>query len=200
MRRTPMIFISLTLVDGTDVATKAVPVARAFRKLSKSLRRMRPPGPEPGTNVRSTSASFARRRMAGDVITRGRSDCAGSSATCATSASALTAGSAGVSGAGSTGASAAADSRDSTALPSVSMMTSGAPTATMSPGSPASLSTVPLTGDDSSTAALSVIMVPTTSSSLMCWPTSTNHSPISDSTVPSPRSGSLKTYSLIPPP
>ncbi|MEO0998238.1 MAG: biotin/lipoyl-containing protein, partial [Pseudomonadota bacterium] len=35
--------------------------------------------------------------------------------------------------------------------PSVSKITSGAPTATMSPGSPASDLTVPLTGDDTST-------------------------------------------------
>ncbi len=48
---------------------------------------------------------------------------------------------------------------------SVSNTISAAPTATMSPGSPASLMTVPVIGEDNSTAALSVIIVPTTSSS-----------------------------------
>ena len=50
-------------------------------------------------------------------------------------------------------------------LAPVSKTTSGAPTATTSPGSPAREITLPVTGEDSSTAALSVIIVPTTSSS-----------------------------------
>jgi len=194
MRRTPMILISLTLVDGVLGAVIAVPVARAFRKRSKSLRTMRPPGPVPWTSARSTPASLARTRMAGEVMTLIGAASVGAASVGAASA-------ANPSAFGPEGPPTDPPTiRPSSGVPSVSIVTSVAPTATTSPGSPASFTTVPLTGLESSTAALSVIIVPTTSSSLTWSPTLINHSPISDSTVPSPRSGSLKMYSLILPP
>ena len=109
--------------------------------------------------------SFARRRIAGDVITRLRSSAPSGGAGAAgvgsgfvSACASSTAG--GATAGGATGADSAA------AAASVSKTTSGAPTAMMSPGSPASLTTLPETGDDNSTAALSVIIVPTKSSSL----------------------------------
>ena len=77
---------------------------------------------------------------------------------------------------------------------------SSAPTGTMSPGAPVVDSTRPLTGEGTSTAAFSVITSTITSSSLTLSPGLTRQPTISASTVPSPRSGSLKTYLLMPPP
>jgi hypothetical protein len=104
--------------------------------------------------------SFARRRIAGDVITRLRSSAPSGGAGAAGVGSGFVSGCASSTAGGATGADSAA------AAASVSKTTSGAPTAMMSPGSPASLTTLPETGDDNSTAALSVIIVPTKSSSL----------------------------------
>src|ERR1700694_2555977 len=77
---------------------------------------------------------------------------------------------------------------------------SSAPTGTMSPGGPVVDSTRPLTGAGTSTAAFSVITSTSTSSSATVSPGFTRQLTISASTVPSPRSGSLKTYLLTPPP
>ena len=75
----------------------------------------------------------------------------------------------------------------------VSMTMSSAPTGTMSPGAPVVDSTRPLTGAGTSTAAFSVITSTITSSSATVSPGFTRQLTISASTVPSPRSGSLKT-------
>ena len=82
----------------------------------------------------------------------------------------------------------------------VSNTISSEPTGTMSPGEPVVESTRPPTGAGTSTAALSVITSTNTSSSATVSPGLTRQLTISASTVPSPRSGSLKTYLLTPPP
>jgi len=70
---------------------------------------------------------------------------------------------------------------------------SSAPTGTMSPAAPVVEITRPLTGAGTSTAAFSVMTSTTTSSSATVSPGFTRQPTISASTVPSPRSGSLKT-------
>ncbi len=90
------------------------------------------------------------------------------------------------------------DFADAPTLPSaeatpVSITINADPTGTMSPGCPVVDTTRPLTGDGSSTAAFSVITSQMTSSSATWSPGFTRQSTISASTVPSPRSGSLKT-------
>jgi len=70
---------------------------------------------------------------------------------------------------------------------------SSAPTGTMSPGAPVVETTRPLTGAGTSTAAFSVMTSTITSSSATTSPGFTRQPTISASTVPSPRSGSLKT-------
>ena len=82
----------------------------------------------------------------------------------------------------------------------VSSTMSSAPTGTMSPGAPVIESTRPLTGAGTSTAAFSVMTSTTTSSSATVSPGFTRQPTISASTVPSPRSGSLKTKRLMGPP
>jgi hypothetical protein len=77
--------------------------------------------------------SFARRRIAGDVITRLRSSAPSGGAGAAGVGSGFVSGCASSTAGGATGADSAA------AAASVSKTTSGAPTAMMSPGSPASL-------------------------------------------------------------
>ena len=79
------------------------------------------------------------------------------------------------------------------AAPEVSNAMSSAPTATMSPGCPVRETTRPLTGAGISTAALSVMTSAMIWSSLTVSPTLTFHSTTSAETVPSPRSGILKT-------
>src|SRR5258707_1414933 len=104
---------------------------------------IRPPGPEPATVVRSMPASLARRRFAGDVITRPARAMDTTAAGVAAAAGAAEAGAAIVGGA---------------VAPSVNSNTiSGEPTATLSPGAPVADTTRPLTGAGTSTAALSVI-------------------------------------------
>ena len=68
-----------------------------------------------------------------------------------------------------------------------------APTGTMSPGAPVCDSTRPVTGDGNSTAAFSVMTSAMTWSSVTKSPTLTCQATTSASTVPSPRSGILKT-------
>ncbi len=63
----------------------------------------------------------------------------------------------------------------------------------MSPGPPVSDTTRPVTGAGTSTAAFSVITSAMTWSSVIWSPTLTCQATISASTVPSPRSGILKT-------
>src|SRR5690606_34703097 len=68
---------------------------------------------------------------------------------------------------------------------------SSEPTASICPTSPASLATVPATGDGISTLALSVITNASDWSSATVSPTPTNHSTSSTSAIPSPMSGTL---------
>src|ERR1700722_6623089 len=63
-RRSPMTFIS--------VVSAASALRGRGAAVCKSARMIRPPGPEPATVVRSMPASLARRRLAGDVMTRPR--------------------------------------------------------------------------------------------------------------------------------
>src|ERR1700678_1184474 len=81
-RRTPMTLISE--VSAETSAPLRAPVAAAAdcagfaarpavgrpSAAARSARRMRPPGPDPATDDKSMPASCARRRLAGDVITR----------------------------------------------------------------------------------------------------------------------------------
>src|SRR3984957_17100533 len=61
-RRRPMTLISdVSAASGTAWRGAAV---------CRSARMIRPPGPEPATVVRSMPASLARRRLAGEVMTR----------------------------------------------------------------------------------------------------------------------------------
>src|SRR5580698_2358596 len=61
-RRSPMTFIS--------VVSAASALGGGGAAVCKSARMIRPPGPEPATVVRSMPASLARRRLAGEVMTR----------------------------------------------------------------------------------------------------------------------------------
>src|ERR1700735_2174006 len=127
----------------------------------------RPPGPEPVTVVRSMPASLARRRLAGEGITRpwraaradggaagvgtgGAGAAAGLRAGAAVAAAVLTAGAT----PDSAGAAAASGGL---ALSLNSNTISGEPTATLSPGAPVTATTRPLTRAGTYTAALSVI-------------------------------------------
>ena len=65
------------------------------------------------------------------------------------------------------------------------------PTATASPGWPFRRTTRPLTGDDTSTTALSVASSAKGASSCTQSPTATFQATTSELTVPSPRSGTL---------
>src|SRR5215472_6195354 len=96
--------------------------------------------------------------------------------------------------AGATGAAgAAAGAADSPAAESVSKTTSSAPTGIESPGAPASDTIRPLTGAGTSTTALSVDISTSGWSSLTTSPAFARQFTISADTVPSPRSGTLKT-------
>src|ERR1700691_4051081 len=68
-RRTP-----ITLISDVSAETSARSAPRAgavaLAGASRSLRIMRPPGPDPATLDKSIPASRARRRLAGEVITR----------------------------------------------------------------------------------------------------------------------------------
>src|ERR1700722_16241489 len=61
-RRRPMTFIS--------VVSAASALGGGGAAVCKPARMIPPPGPEPATVVRSMPASLARRRLAGEVITR----------------------------------------------------------------------------------------------------------------------------------
>ena len=181
---------------------------------------MRPAGPVPATWRRSTPASLARRRTAGEA--------SGFSP----SARGAPAGAAGRAGAfGGRGrcrlwrrlgglcrclrrglgrsrrgrlrrlrpAPALRARPPAAALPSPATFsrTIGEPTATVSPISAPSHSTSPSTGDGISTVALSVMTAASSASSRTRSPTLTCHSTSSASATPSPTSGSLMTCSPI---
>src|ERR1700722_10099008 len=61
-RRSPMTLISVVSA-ASDTAWRGAVFA-------KSVRKIRPPGPEPATVVRSMPASLARRRLAGEGMNR----------------------------------------------------------------------------------------------------------------------------------
>src|SRR6185295_13676166 len=69
-RRTPMILISSTPFLAAKVAGFAPPPPFPAMTDSRSRAEMRPPGPEPLTLARSTPATCALRRVAGEAITR----------------------------------------------------------------------------------------------------------------------------------
>src|SRR5882757_6795380 len=96
-----------------------------------------------------------------------------------------------------TEAGAASGAAGAAAAAAVSNTISGEPTATLSPGSPEIDTTRPLTGAGTSTAALSVMTSTMTWSSLTESPGLVCQATISASTVPSPKSGILKTNWLM---
>src|SRR6185312_11946188 len=244
-RRRPMTLISSVPPVGrcagrlctaaTDAPRGADRAAAAYA--SKSWRTMRPCGPDPATCLRSIPASFALRRIAGEVNTRPAApplaeandpcraaplpisaiapfpgdDCvrtpeptlapatragsetrAGAAPLAAAGARAV--GSARPAGSERPAGSAAAVAPAAAAPDAVSSTTNSAPTATMSPGCPVVETILPVTGAGTSTAAFSVMTSQMTSSSATSSPGLTRQVTISASTVPSPRSGSLKTY------
>src|SRR3984957_10755162 len=171
---------------------------------------MRPAGPEPCTNLRSTPASRALRRTAGaasgfspggrgaPVFGSGWRPAAfwssdgrggGLAADASGAGSGLALGGGGGSWAG--GRDFGAAGRSESGMPGASMRISSAPTASTSPTAPPSASTLPATGVGISTVALSVMTPATTWSSLTRSPTLTAHSTISASATPSPTSGIL---------
>src|SRR5690606_26046013 len=80
---------------------------------------------------------------------------------------------------------------------SISNSASIAPVLITSPGSPASFSTLPETGEGTSTTALAVSIDTSASSSWMVSPTLTVHSTMVASGRPSPRSGRKKLFLLL---
>src|SRR5450631_2815555 len=162
MRRlTPITLISVVSGTGApgaggstarDIGTATSPAADLASErppaATKSPRKMRPPGPLPAMLAKSIPASRARRRFAGEAITRPDRGGAG----------AVTAGSVAAGAAGTTGIAAAALAAGAGSAPAANSNTiNGEPTATLSPGSPVIDTTRPLTGAGTSTAALSVI-------------------------------------------
>src|SRR6202050_1931625 len=189
-RRTP-----ITLISDVSAETSARDAARAGS--SRSLRIMRPPGPDPATLDKSIPASRARRRLAGEVITRPVRAAAGGGVAVGALALGGTAAATGLLVAGAAAAAAAGAASPSTP---VSNTISGEPTAILAPGTPLIDSTRPLTGAGTSTAALSVITSTMSWSSVTASPGLVCQATISASTVPSPRSGILHTYWFIPTP
>src|SRR5687767_5719095 len=68
-RRTPMILISSTPLRAAKAAGRAAALPFPVITDSRSWAEMRPPGPEPATVARSTPATCALRRVAGDAMT-----------------------------------------------------------------------------------------------------------------------------------
>jgi hypothetical protein len=190
-RRSPVTLISVVPVRrvraGPALATAPPPATWA----SRSARVMRPAGPLPATEVRSTPASRALMRTAGLASgrspgTRGVTGAGGAAATGAGAGAA-----AGAEAASGSDAGAAASVADALPFPSTSNSMHIAPTGRMSPTSPTRLTTTPLTGEGISTVALSVMTDRMGWSSVTVSPTATIHSTTSPSTTPSPMSGSL---------
>src|SRR5688500_19889919 len=76
-RRTPMILISSTPLRAAKAAGRAAAPPFPAITDSRSWAEMRPPGPEPATVARSTPATCALRRVAGDDMTRAPGAAAG---------------------------------------------------------------------------------------------------------------------------
>src|SRR5271167_1349437 len=158
-RRRPMTLISV-VSGAARPAALVTPAVGAIAAL-RSLRTMRPPGPEPATVLKSRPASRARRRLAGDAMTLpGRmpgaaaadfwdADCAGGGAAAAVAAAMA------VPLAVAVAVAVVVAVTGESSLNSNTI--SGEPTATFSPGTPVTDKTLPLTGAGTSTAALSVI-------------------------------------------
>jgi hypothetical protein len=128
---------------------------------------MRPPGPVPGTCCSGIPKASARRRVAGATSGSSPADREGA------------------------GASAGTGSAWSW-IPATSNSINTAPTATIPPTSPWTASTLPLTGELMSNAALSVMISARFSSSATSSPGLTCKATSSASATPSPTSGSRK--------
>ncbi|MCY1295844.1 hypothetical protein D9M70_452040 [compost metagenome] len=207
-RRRPVTLISSTAVLRCRPAGAGAGWAPRAMNWSRSSWVMRPAGPVPATWRRSTPLSLARRRTAGEASAfSSRSPVAwpfviGAFASTLTGCVGLATGA--VASTFTAGCSSAfAASLLSTAgaavspSPAISMRTSGAFTATVSPTSAPSQSTVPVTGEGISTVALSVMTAASTMSSRTGSPGFTCHSTSSASATPSPTSGILITNSPI---
>ena len=209
-RRSPMIFTSSVPSRASRVALArafmdggapwAAPAASAE---SMSPGAMRPAGPVPETVARSSPASAARRREAGEAMTRpalcvpvpfpgagGGFGAGGRGTACSLALSLRRAAALRVRARARVRAGASPDAAE---VASVSNTTSSEPTATMSPGSPLMEMTRPVTGAGISTAAFSVMTSHMTWSSWTRSPGFTCQATTSAETVPSPRSGILKT-------
>jgi hypothetical protein len=178
---------------------------------------IRPAMPVPETVVRSSPASAARRRLAGEAMMRlcvpvpfafapEPADCAAAATCCFSDVAGDLCGGAppdatsvarrcGASGSagGGAGVFAAGAAPAAADVASVSNTTSSEPTATMSPGCPVIERIRPVTGAGISTAAFSVMTSHITWSSCTRSPGFTCHATTSAETVPSPRSGILNT-------
>ncbi len=140
----------------------------------------RPSGPVPGTDTRSIFRTLARARTAGAAKTLPRDL---GSARGADSVFALCGG--------------ASSAWLCVSDVSVSNTASSAPTAIFSPSPPLRVSRVPATGAPISTVALSVIRSTSACPSLKVSPSAACHLTTSTSAMPSPMSGSLKTWRPI---
>jgi hypothetical protein len=191
-RRTPMTLISSRSPRASWAGDGASAAAAPAEYAVMSSRRIRPSGPLPWMRVRSIPASCARRRLAGDVITRPDPEDVATRGS-GEDGSARPAPLPRAAGTGSAAGVGAAAWADDAAGSPVSSTISSEPTATLSPGPPWVDTTVPLTGEGTSTAAFSVMTSTSTCSSATVSPGLTCQPTISADTVPSPRSGSLKT-------
>src|SRR5580698_6932348 len=132
-RRKPITLISVVSAPSASVARGAPAAAPALETVAefKSARNIRPPGPEPATVARSIPASLARRRFAGDVITRPERAIGVTTAPAGVALAADAAAAAGTARATGAAVGAAAG----TAAASLNSNTiNGEPTATLSPG------------------------------------------------------------------
>ncbi len=139
---------------------------------------IRPPGPLPASDARSTPSSCATRRTSGVARTFAR----------------------GLTRRGrllrqAPLPRAAAPPRPAPA-PSSPITTSTVPTGTTSPSATRILATFPAAGDGISTVVLSVCTSTSGSSSAISCPSDTSQRAISPSVSPSPRSGSLNSYAI----
>ena len=166
-RRTPR--------SGSRRPSSALVPEPAAPRTSSSV--IRPPGPLPETEPRSTPSSAATRRTRG--VARTFAAAGRGAATSLRGAS-----------------SARGCSTRSGAAPSPPITTSTVPTGTTSPSATRIRETVPAAGEGISTVVLSVWISTSGSSSATSCPSDTSHRAISPSVSPSPRSGSLNSYAI----
>ena len=147
---------------------------------------MRPPGPEPSTRARSTPSSSATRRTRG-VALLGPPRSARSRGAAAAGSFDGFGSSAGGAGAISAGVSPATSS----------IVHSPAPIGTVSPSATRISTTVPETGDGSSTFTLSVLTSTIGSYFATLSPGALSHFSIVPSVTVSPTSGSVSVYAML---